>query len=154
MGEILAVCISEEKGVPKDDRGSGFLQESFGLKGDAHGGDWHRQVSLLATESIDKMREKGLDLKPGAFAENLITRGVDLVSLPIGTKLKVGPESLLEVTQIGKECHSRCKIYEITGDCIMPREGIFARVIISGPVKKGDSIEIISEGEKGEEDDQ
>lgn len=144
MGEIIAVCISEKTGVVKDDKGSGYLQESFGLKGDAHGGDWHRQVSLLAQESIDKMKEKGLNLAAGAFAENLITKGIDLVSLPIGTKLKVGSTAFLEVTQIGKECHSRCAIYETTGDCIMPREGIFTRVICSGSVSAGDTIAVIN----------
>lgn len=142
MGQIVAVCISEKKGVPKEEKGCGYLQASFGLKDDAHGGDWHRQVSLLAQESIDKMKEKGLTLSPGAFAENLITKGLDLVSLPIGTQLLVGDTALLEVTQIGKECHTRCAIYEMTGDCIMPREGIFARVLCSGPVSAGDVIGI------------
>lgn len=145
MGKILAVCTSEETGVPKEDRGHGFLKSSYGLENDAHAGDWHRQVSLLAIESIEKMRAKGLDLEAGAFAENLITEDLHLISLPIGTKLKVGPKAELEVTQIGKECHSRCAIYEATGDCIMPREGIFAKVITSGPVSSGDSIEIMKE---------
>ena len=143
MGKILAVCISEHKGERKKNIGQGVLVENHGLEGDAHAGDWHRQVSLLAIESIKKMQEKGLDVGPGDFAENLTTEGIDLISLPIGTKLKIGEQAVGEVTQIGKECHSRCAIYYQAGDCVMPREGIFIRVLQGGPVKVNDSIEVI-----------
>ena len=129
MGIIKAVCTSPKKGMRKKDAGDGLLVEGHGLKGDAHAGDWHRQVSLLAIESIDKMRALGLDVGPGDFAENLTTEGIDLVSLPVGTRLKIGSEAVGEVTQIGKECHSRCAIYYQAGDCVMPREGIFIRVL-------------------------
>lgn len=124
--------------------GQGILVEDFGLKGDAHGGPWHRQVSLLALESIEKMRAKGLDVHPGDFAENLTTEGLELVSLPIGTRLKIGENAIGEVTQIGKECHHRCAIYYQAGDCVMPREGIFIKVIQGGPVKVGDMVEVKS----------
>lgn len=143
MGKILAVCISEHKGERKKNIGQGVLVENHGLEGDAHAGDWHRQVSLLAIESIKKMQEKGLDVGPGDFAENLTTEGIDLISLPIGTKLKIGEQAVGEVTQIGKECHSRCAIYYQAGDCVMPREGIFIRVLKGGPVKVNDRIEVI-----------
>jgi MOSC domain-containing protein YiiM len=137
---ILAISISEKKGVKKDNIPEGLLIENFGLKDDAHAGDWHRQISLLATESMEKIKAKGLDVGPGDFAENITTVGIDLVSLPIGTKLKIGDDALVEVTQIGKECHARCAIYHQTGDCVMPREGIFAKVLKGGKVKKGDQI--------------
>ena len=143
MNRIEAVCVSPEKGTRKRNVDRGVLVLGHGLEGDAHAGDWHRQVSLLAIESIDKMRAKGLDVGPGDFAENLTTRGLDLPSLPIGSLLAVGgqsPPPLLEVTQIGKECHTRCAIFYQAGDCVMPREGIFARVIRGGPVAVGDPI--------------
>jgi MOSC domain-containing protein YiiM len=140
--EVVAVCRSDSKGERKVDIGHGVLLEGFGLTGDAHAGDWHRQVSLLAIESIQKMQKAGLDVGPGDFAENLTTKGVDLYSLPIGTRLKVGETALLEITQIGKECHDRCAIYHQAGDCVMPREGIFAIVLATGPVKKGDIIKV------------
>lgn len=140
--EIVAVCTSLAKGERKADVGQGELVKGFGLKGDAHGGDWHRQVSLLAIESIDKMRAAGLDVGPGDFAENLTTQGVDLYHLPIGTQLKVGEDALLEITQIGKECHDRCAIYHQAGDCVMPREGIFAVVLHGGAIRTGDAIEV------------
>lgn len=143
MGKIVAVCTSPKKAMRKKNIGEGMLQIKFGIEGDAHGGDWHRQVSLLAMESIQKMQAKGLDVGPGDFAENLTTTGIDLVSLPIGTKLKIGENGLGEVTQIGKECHTRCAIYYQAGDCVMPREGIFIRVLKGGPVRVGDSIEVI-----------
>ena len=143
MGIIKAVCTSPKKGMRKKDVGKGELVVEHGLQGDAHAGPWHRQVSLLAMESIAKMQAMGLTVGPGDFAENLTTVGIDLVSLPIGTRLRVGPEAVGEVTQIGKECHTRCAIYQQAGDCVMPREGIFIKVISSGPVKAGDSIEII-----------
>ena len=140
--EIVAVCTSKEKGERKVNVGQGELQAGFGLVGDAHGGDWHRQVSLLAIESIAKMQRAGLDVGPGDFAENLTTRGVDLYSLPVGTRLRIGEKILLEITQIGKECHDRCAIYHQAGDCVMPREGIFAIVCAGGPVAVGDAIAV------------
>lgn len=147
--QIVAVCTSTAKGERKVDVGQGELLKGFGLSGDAHGGDWHRQVSLLAIESIDKMRHAGLDVGPGDFAENLTTRGIDLYRLPIGTRLAVGPEAQLEITQIGKICHTRCAIYHQAGDCVMPREGVFAIVIEGGPVGTGDAIVVVS-GPEGE----
>lgn len=142
-GRIVAVCVSPEKGARKKNVGHGTLIEGFGLEGDGHGGDWHRQVSLLAMESIASMQAKGLDVHPGDFAENLTTEGLELFSLPIGTRLQVGAEVLLEVSQIGKVCHTRCAIYYQAGDCVMPREGIFAVVLRGGPVKTGDDILIL-----------
>jgi MOSC domain-containing protein YiiM len=143
MKEIVAVCTSESKGERKTDVGLAELKKDFGLVGDAHGGDWHRQVSLLAIESIDKMRAAGLDVGPGDFAENLTTRGIELYSLPIGTRFRVGASVLLEMTQIGKECHDRCAIYHQAGDCVMPKEGVFAIVLEGGMVKTGDTVEIL-----------
>ena len=142
MGKVVAVCKSLHKGERKADVGSARFIEYFGIDGDSHGGPWHRQVILLAQESIDKMIEKGLEVGPGDFAENVTTRGIDLVNLPIGTRLKAG-EILLEVTQIGKKCHGKCAIYELAGDCVMPREGIFSKVIKGGTLSSGDSIEVI-----------
>lgn len=146
MGKIVAVCSSPKKGMRKKNVGEGLLVAEHGLEGDAHTGSWHRQVSLLAMESIQKMREMGLDVGPGDFAENITTEGIDLVGLPIGARMKIGPEALAEVTQIGKECHNRCAIYYQAGDCVMPREGIFVRVIKGGPVKAGDEITLIDRG--------
>ncbi len=143
-GEVLAVCTSLNKGERKKDVKSASLIENFGFRGDAHGGDWHRQVSLLAIESIDKMRAAGLDVGPGDFAENLTTRGLDLCHLPVGTRFRVGQNALLELTQIGKICHERCAIYYQAGDCVMPKEGIFAKVLKGGEVSTGDVIEIVS----------
>jgi MOSC domain-containing protein YiiM len=143
MGIIKAVCTSPEKGMRKKDIGEGLLIKEFGLKDDAHAGPWHRQVSLLAVESVDKMRAKGLDVGPGDFAENLTTEGIDLVNLPIGTRLKIGSDAVGEVTQIGKECHAHCAIYYQAGDCVMPREGIFIRVLEGGSVKVGDKVEVM-----------
>lgn len=140
--KVVAVCRSANKGERKKNMGEGFLQTGQGLLEDAHGGDWHRMLSLLAMESIESMRSKGLDVGPGDFAENITTEGIELATLPIGTRLKLG-ESLVEVTQIGKECHHRCAIYYQAGDCVMPREGIFARIIESGKVAVGDVIEIV-----------
>jgi MOSC domain-containing protein YiiM len=142
MAHVLAVCISENKGERKKPVEAVELRENHGIVGDAHAGDWHRQVSLLAQESIDKMRALGLDVNAGDFAENLTTSGIDLVSLPVGSRLQVG-ETLLEVTQIGKECHTRCAIFYQAGDCVMPKEGIFARVITGGMVRPGDEIATI-----------
>ncbi|MDO0825893.1 MOSC domain-containing protein [Desulfosporosinus nitroreducens] len=144
MGKIIAVCTSERKGMRKKNVGEGFLKVNFGLEGDAHGGDWHRMVSLLAMESIKKMTDKGLDVGPGDFAENLTTEGLELFTLPIGTKLKIGESSIGEVTQIGKECHTKCAIYYQAGDCVMPKEGIFIRLLEGGAVRVGDGIEVIA----------
>lgn len=141
-GKIVAVCTSPKKGMRKKNIGQGRLVREFGLENDAHGGPWHRQVSLLALESIEKMRKLGLDVNPGDFAENLTTEGLNLVSLPIGTKVRFGSEAVGEVTQIGKECHTRCAIYYQAGDCVMPKEGIFIRVLHDGPVSVGDTVEI------------
>ncbi len=146
-GRVIAVNISPDKGMRKKNIGQANLLVDFGIEGDAHGGKWHRQVSLLAMESIEKMRQKGLDVGPGDFAENITTENIDLVSLPIGTKLKIGDEALGEVTQIGKECHHGCAIRQQAGDCVMPREGIFIKVLRGGTVKVGDKIEIVSQGE-------
>ncbi|MGB9937695.1 MAG: MOSC domain-containing protein [Methanobacterium sp.] len=149
VAKIIAVCTSEEKQTKKIDVKYASLKENFGIFGDAHSSsDTHRQISLLAIESINKMRALGLNVNPGDFAENLITEGIDLISLPIGTRLNVGNEVILEVTQIGKECHTRCAIYEQAGDCIMPKEGIFARVIKGGEVKIGDEIKQINSQSK------
>ncbi|NPV58844.1 MAG: MOSC domain-containing protein [Actinobacteria bacterium] len=142
-GRIEAVCVSAEKHVQKEAVESAVLVPGKGIEGDAHYGFGHRQVSLLADESVDKMREKGLtDLKPGAFGENLLTRGIDLLALDIGDRLRVGSQVLLEVSQVGKECVDRCAIYYAAGDCIMPREGIFARVIEGGVVTPGDAVRV------------
>lgn len=144
MGRIVAVCTSPQKGMRKKNVGEGLLVPEHGLAGDAHTGTWHRQVSLLALESIEKMRRQGLDVHPGDFAENLTTQGIDLLGLPVGTRLKIGSQAVGEVTQIGKECHHRCAIYYQAGDCVMPREGIFIRVLEGGPVKVGDTIEVLA----------
>jgi len=144
LSEILAVCTSKEKGTKKAPVTEGLLKEEYGLVDDAHADCCtHRQVSLLAIESIDKMRDLGLDLTPGDFAENLTTKGIDLLSVTPGERLHIGDEIVLEVTQIGKECHSGCAILKQTGKCIMPKEGIFARVISGGVVRGGDRIKLI-----------
>jgi MOSC domain-containing protein YiiM len=142
MGMVRAVCISVDKGERKTPVGAVELRENHGIVGDAHAGDWHRQVSLLAEESIDKMRVMGLDVTAGDFAENITTGGIELVSLPIGSRLEVG-ETLLEVTQIGKECHTRCAIFYQAGDCVMPKEGVFAKVITGGVIRPGDEIKAV-----------
>jgi len=145
MGKIIAVCTSERKGMKKKNVGEGMLKVGFGLEGDAHGGDWHRMVSLLGVESIQKMKDKGADVGPGDFAENLTTEGLELFTLPIGTKLKIGTTSIGEVTQIGKQCHTTCEIFKQVGECVMPKEGIFIRLLEGGAVRSGDSIEVIAE---------
>lgn len=140
-GKIIAVCTSKKKGIPKADVGSGILEVGFGLQGDVHGGDWHRQVSLLSIEQIHSMQVKGFDVKPGSFAENITTEGFDLPSVKVGDRLRLGETAVVEVTQIGKECHTRCAIYNKIGECIMPEQGVFARVITGGDVKTGDEID-------------
>jgi len=139
-GRIEAVSTSATKGVRKTNVEQARLQVEHGIEGDAHAGDWHRQISLLASESIAKMQAAGLDVGAGDFAENLTTSGIDLCSLPVGSRLQVGDEIELEITQIGKICHERCAIYYQAGDCVMPREGIFARVLRGGVVRVGDPV--------------
>ncbi len=143
-GRIVAVSISPKKGVKKTNILLGNLIENYGLENDAHAGDWHRQLSLLAIESISKIRKKGLDVNPGDFAENITTKGIKLWELPVGTRLKLGKDVLVEVTQIGKECHNRCAIFKQVGDCVMPREGVFVKVLRGGTIKNGDDIVVLS----------
>ena len=142
MAVVTAVCISDKKGVQKHTVPEITVKINHGIEGDAHAGDWHRQISLLGEESVDKLRAHIPDLPPGAFAENILTKGITLYELPIGTKLRIGG-ALLEVTQIGKECHQSCAIRKAAGDCVMPREGIFVIVLEEGTIKAGDAVEII-----------
>ena len=143
MATIVAVCLSSTKGISKAPVGQGVVKEGYGFEGDAHaGGDVIRQVSLLALESIEKMNAGGFSFKPGDFAENLTTKGIDLVSLPIGTRLTIGDGAIIEISQIGKKCHTGCAILKQAGYCIMPREGVFARVIKGGVVRGGDPITV------------
>lgn len=145
MAKVLAINISEKKGVPKKTIEKGYFAVHSGLEGDAHAGDWHRMVSLLGNESIQKMKAMGLaELKFGDFAENITTEGIVLYELPVGTELKIG-EIRMKVTQIGKECHKGCAIRQKTGECIMPKEGIFAEILVSGWIKAGDTVEIMPE---------
>lgn len=142
--KVVSINISDKKGVRKKAINEAVLSGNYGIKGDAHAsGKWVRQVSLLAIESIKKMQEMGLEVKPGDFAENITTEGIDLLGLPIGTRILIGKDIELEVSQIGKECHTRCAIYYQAGDCVMPKEGIFAKVLKGGVVKKGDTIKVI-----------
>lgn len=146
--KVIAVCSSTTKGTRKDNIGQGELRSDYGLVGDAHADStWHRQVSLLAIESIEKMRNLGLNVNPGDFAENITCQGIELFSLPVGTKLSLGSEVVLEISQIGKECHTGCAIFKQTGKCIMPKEGVFSRVLNGGRVKTGDAIQIQSYGQ-------
>lgn len=142
-GRIVAVCTSAAKGVKKENVGEAELKVGHGLVGDAHAGEWHRQVSMLALESIARMRSRGLDVGPGDFAENLTTEGIVLHTLPVGTRLRIGPEVVVEVTQIGKQCHVGCAVFKQVGDCIMPREGIFVKVVAPGRVRVGDTVEVM-----------
>jgi MOSC domain-containing protein YiiM len=143
MAKVIAVCSSKTKGVRKENIKCGVLKTEYGLVDDAHADSgWHRQVSLLALESIEKMRKMGYDVGPGDFAENITCEGLELFTLPIGTRLAVGNDIILEISQIGKECHAGCAIFKLTGKCIMPKEGVFARVIKGGPVKTDDLIEV------------
>ena len=141
MPQVLAVCISEKKGTVKHPVPEIQLKIDHGIVGDAHAGNWHRQVSLLADESVEPMRQRFPDIPTGAFAENILTRGIALSTLPVGTKLRVG-QVLLQVTQIGKECHADCAIRRQVGDCVMPREGIFTMVLEEGSIRPGDEITI------------
>lgn len=146
MASVISVNISERKGEQKHPVPEIRLKLRHGIVGDAHAGDWHRQISLLAEESVDKMRALLPDLRPGAFAENVNTRGLELKSLPVGARLRLG-EAEVEITQIGKQCHSDCEIKKLTGQCVMPTEGVFAVVVREGTVRKGDPIEILEEAE-------
>ena len=144
MAKAVAINISEKKKTPKKTLAEGKLIEDFGFEGDAHAGNWHRQVSLLAKESIEKAKGMRTDgICHGMFAENITTEGIELHTLPVGTKLKIGDEALIEITQIGKECHEGCAIRELVGQCIMPREGIFGKVLRGGIVKAGDEITVL-----------
>ena len=142
MGKILAICISEKKGIQKSPIDSAVLLEDWGIEGDAHGGKWHRQVSLLSFEKIEDFRAKGADVDFGAFGENLVVEGFDLRKIPVGSRFQIG-DALLELTQIGKECHSHCAIFHAVGDCIMPREGVFTKVLKGGSIKVGDEIQLL-----------
>lgn len=142
MGVVKAVCTSNRKGIQKTAADSIRLIKDFGIEGDAHAGNWHRQVSLLSYEKIEEFKAKGIDLEDGAFGENIIVEGFDLRTLPLGTRFRIG-DVLLELTQIGKECHAHCAIYHAVGDCIMPREGVFTIVLEGGTVRPGDEVELI-----------
>lgn len=147
-GTVRAVCMSKRKGTRKEVvNGPIHIVEQFGVEGDAHAGHWHRQVSLLAWESIEKARARGLDVKEGDFAENVTTEGINLLALPLGTQVRIGDDVLLELSQQGKVCHKRCAIYYLAGDCIFPREGVFFVVLKGGDVKAGDSIDVVKEGD-------
>jgi MOSC domain-containing protein YiiM len=147
MGKILAVCISEKRGTEKKEIPQAELIENWGIKGDAHAGKWHRQVSMLSYEKIEDFRSKGAEVDFGAFGENLVISGFDFRNMEIGTRFRIG-DAVLEMTQIGKECHTHCEIYKRMGECIMPREGVFARVIHGGTIKKGDFIEVEFNGDQ------
>ena len=144
MGNVLAVCVSTEKGTQKQNVGTAVFVEDWGIEGDAHAGKWHRQVSLLSHEKIEAFRARGAQVEDGAFGENLVVSGIDFRSLPLGTKFQCN-DVVLELTQIGKECHNGCEIYEIMGDCIMPREGVFTRVLHGGSISVGDTLRILED---------
>lgn len=146
MGKVIATNISEKKGTAKQNVGSVKLIEEFGIEGDAHAGKWHRQVSLLSYEKIEAFRARGAQVDEGAFGENLIIEGFDFKELPVGTRFKCN-DVILEMTQIGKECHHGCAIFQTMGDCIMPREGVFARVLHGGEIHAGDIINILEENQ-------
>jgi len=145
MGRIHAICISEKKGTQKHEVSSAKLVESWGIEGDAHAGTWHRQVSLLGLGQIEEFRRRGAKVEFGAFGENLVVEGYHFRELPVGTRFQAG-EAILEMTQIGKECHSHCAIYHAMGDCIMPREGVFARVLRGGVIRTGDELVLLEKG--------
>lgn len=142
MGKLIAICVSEKKGTAKSRVDSAMLQKDYGVKGDAHGGNWHRQISMLGLEKIEDFKKRGAEVDFGAFGENLIIEGFDLRAMPVGTRFRIG-EATVEMTQIGKECHSHCAIYHMVGDCIMPREGVFAKVIQGGTIHPGDEVECL-----------
>lgn len=145
MGKIHAICISEEKGTQKHEVPEAELIKDWGIAGDAHAGNWHRQISLLGLEQIEEFRSRGAEVEFGAFGENLVVSGFHLRSLPVGTVFQIG-NVILEMTQIGKECHSHCEIYKKVGDCIMPREGVFARVLKGGVIHPGEEITMLPGG--------
>jgi MOSC domain-containing protein YiiM len=146
-GKVVSLNISDKKGVRKKPVKEAMLRTEYGIEGDAHASSaWHRQVSLLACESITKMQKLGLNVKPGDFAENITTEGIDLPALPVGTEMSIGDGIRVEVSQIGKECHTRCAIYYQAGDCVMPKEGIFVRVLSGGVVREGDLITVVQSG--------
>ena len=145
-GKVKAISISEQRGTPKSNVPAVRLSVGLGIEGDAHAGRWHRQLSLLGIESIAKMNARGAEVGPGDFAENITTEGIDLLRLPVGTRLRLGAECEIEVTQLGKVCHDRCEIFKRVGDCIMPREGIFAKVLKGGEIRAGDCIKVIDDG--------
>ncbi len=140
--KIVSIAVSRKKGTPKTPVAEARLSPEHGLEGDAHAGPWHRQVSLLASEQIEDARRRGLEVSFGDFAENIATEGVDWKAVPVGTRVRLGSEAVLEITQIGKECHTRCAIFYKAGDCIMPREGVFARVVRGGTVRVGDEVRL------------
>ena len=140
-GKVIAVCTSPEKGTQKKNVGQALFVEDFGIQGDAHAGKWHRQVSLLSYDKIREFRERGAEVEDGAFGENLVVEGIDFRTFPVGTRLQCG-EVVLEMTQIGKECHHGCQIFQKMGECIMPREGVFARVVHGGVIKTGDVMQV------------
>lgn len=142
MGKVRAVCTSKNKGTKKINRGEGVFIEDYGIEGDAHAGKWHRQVSLLSYEQIEAFKQRGAEVENGDFGENLVVEGIDFKVLPIGTRFKCN-EVILELTQIGKECHQGCEIFKLMGDCIMPREGVFTKVIHGGIINVGSNLEII-----------
>lgn len=142
MGAVKAICISEKKGVQKVNVHTANLVENHGIEGDAHAGNWHRQVSLLSYDKVEAFRSKGAPVVDGSFGENILVEGIDFKTLPIGTHFQCN-EVLMELTQIGKECHSGCAIYQVMGDCIMPREGVFAIVLKGGTISEGDMLEIV-----------
>jgi MOSC domain-containing protein YiiM len=143
MIKIVSICTSKEKGTRKTSVGEGCLLKNHGLKGDAHAGKWHRQVSFLSSENIYKEQEKGLDVTFGDFAENIATSGIDWKNVPVGTQIRLGESAVVEITQIGKKCHNKCDIFYQAGDCIMPKEGVFGRVLEEGTIRCGDDIHII-----------
>lgn len=144
MGKVLAVCVSEKKGTKKTNVAHATFVQDWGIQGDAHGGKWHRQVSLLSHQKVEEFRARGAVVDHGAFGENLVVEGYDFKTLPVGTKFRCG-DVILELTQVGKQCHAHCEIYQRMGDCIMPREGIFARVLHGGTISVGDQLEIWEE---------
>jgi len=140
MMKIVSIALSRKKGTRKQCVDQAELVQEHGIKGDAHAGPWHRQVSFLASESIQQAREQGLEVTFGDFAENIATTGIEWIAVPVGTRFRLGKTALIEITQIGKECHNKCAIYYKAGDCIMPREGVFARVLEGGVIQSGDII--------------
>jgi len=145
MMKVLSIAISKKKGVQKEPVNEARLLEGFGVEGDAHGGPWHRQVSFLASERIQEQKKKGLPVDFGAYAENIATSGIDWPNVPVGSRVRIGESAILEITQIGKKCHTKCAIYSMAGDCIMPREGVFGRVLRGGVIRVGDEIEFLDD---------